>query len=365
MKQEERCAGSRIGLIGPLPPPYGGVSVHIRRLGQRLAASGHCVTIYCQPTAESVDGCRVRPAAGRLSWRRWLLRYGWRDCSRVLHCHDGWHWSPALLLHALLGKRIVMTFHDQQTLLKFQEASRASRFAACLLFRLGRARYVAVSDRVAEQLVEIGAPRAHVVVQPAFIPPVLENRMPRDLPPFVSGFCTAHDPMLVTYGWRLATDSMGRDLYGFDLSLRALAAVREYHPETGLVLLIPLMDDDSQMRRLVDLALELDIAEAVLFVNSPIRHVGVLWSACDIVLRPSTSDGDAVSVREALYVGTRVVASDAATRPEGVAVHQTGSLVSLVAVLRRVLADRRSVGHSAAEGEMVDPIDLLLESYGV
>ncbi len=34
--------------IGPLPPPYGGVSVHISRLRRHLLRAGHDCTTWCQ-----------------------------------------------------------------------------------------------------------------------------------------------------------------------------------------------------------------------------------------------------------------------------------------------------------------------------
>ena len=43
-----------------------------------------------------------------------------------------------------------------------------------------------------------------------------------------------------------------------------------------------------------------------------------MWDHDIVYLRPSRTDGDAVSVREALGAGRPVIASDAVTRPEGV-----------------------------------------------
>jgi glycosyltransferase involved in cell wall biosynthesis len=41
-----------------------------------------------------------------------------------------------------------------------------------------------------------------------------------------------------------------------------------------------------------------------------------VMSESDVFLRPTNTDGDAVSIREALYLGTPVVTSDAVPRPE-------------------------------------------------
>lgn len=43
----------------------------------------------------------------------------------------------------------------------------------------------------------------------------------------------------------------------------------------------------------------------------------VLMKQCDLVLRPTNTDGDALTIREALYFGVPVIASDAVRRPTG------------------------------------------------
>ena len=60
--------------------------------------------------------------------------------------------------------------------------------------------------------------------------------------------------------------------------------------------------------------------------------------ACDVFLRPTRADGDSISVREALALGVRVVASDAAVRPAGVHCHAAGSGAALAEAIREVLA---------------------------
>ena len=58
-----------------------------------------------------------------------------------------------------------------------------------------------------------------------------------------------------------------------------------------------------------------------------------------VFLRPTRTDGDAVSIREAIALGVPVVASDAAPRPAGVRVHRSGG--GRVAARSRLLRSRR------------------------
>jgi len=47
-----------------------------------------------------------------------------------------------------------------------------------------------------------------------------------------------------------------------------------------------------------------------------------VWKQADVYLRPTNTDGDSVALREALHVGTHVVASNCTFRPDGVVLFQ-------------------------------------------
>ena len=53
-----------------------------------------------------------------------------------------------------------------------------------------------------------------------------------------------------------------------------------------------------------------------------------IWDA-DVFLRTTLYDGDSVAVREALHLGTPVVATDNGMRPEGVRLFPVGNLDAL------------------------------------
>ena len=61
---------------------------------------------------------------------------------------------------------------------------------------------------------------------------------------------------------------------------------------------------------------ELNIQDNYLLINENLSFVRLIEQS-DIVLRLTNTDGDALTVREALYLGTTVIASDVVQRPEG------------------------------------------------
>jgi glycosyltransferase involved in cell wall biosynthesis len=61
----------------------------------------------------------------------------------------------------------------------------------------------------------------------------------------------------------------------------------------------------------------------------------------DLFVRPTRADGDSISVREALGLGVRVLASDVGQRPPGVVRFSVGDPASLAAGARAALAGPR------------------------
>ena len=99
-----------VALVGPYPPPFGGLSVHIERLHRRLTELGIPARVHCQPLPAPVpDG--VRPAAFRFRWYLWVLERAWRCDADIVHFYEGWRWAPAELFSGCGGLP-----HDRQSL---------------------------------------------------------------------------------------------------------------------------------------------------------------------------------------------------------------------------------------------------------
>jgi glycosyltransferase involved in cell wall biosynthesis len=66
----------------------------------------------------------------------------------------------------------------------------------------------------------------------------------------------------------------------------------------------------------------------VMYQAGPVDFVSLLMQA-DIFVRAAISDGDSVSVREALHAGVKVIASDCSERPRGSSLFKTGDASDL------------------------------------
>jgi glycosyltransferase involved in cell wall biosynthesis len=126
-------------------------------------------------------------------------------------------------------------------------------------------------------------------------------------------------------------------VYGAEILLRAFARVRESLPRARLVL----YGAGTASRELAALAEQLcgPCASAVHGLGELARPSALaLIAASDAFVRPTLADGDSVSVREALGLGRRVVATSVGTRPAGVHLVPPGDDLQLARGIIEALA---------------------------
>ena len=153
----------------------------------------------------------------------------------------------------------------------------------------------------------------------AVLPPGLHSRI-RVVSPFVPsagpsvgpgrGAGAAGEAHLVS----VATNA-GLAHYNAELALEAMTLVRRTWPDARLWVLAYGADGPAMaaLRRRVE-----PLPWARLSFDLPPAQVSAALATSAVFLRPTSWDGDSMIVREALALGTRVVASDVSPRPAGV-----------------------------------------------
>jgi glycosyltransferase involved in cell wall biosynthesis len=168
---------------------------------------------------------------------------------------------------------------------------------------------------------------------------------------------------MTVYGWRLWLDRHGEDVYGFDLSIELIRRLKEDYPRIGLVVLLPIIgDEQAYFESLERLVAREQSTGHVLFHTEPLPDAAPLWAKSSLFLRPTTTDGDAVSVREALALRVPVIASDCSPRPAGTLTFPTRSIDGFTRQVRLVLADRE---HYARQLEHIHIEDNFASILGI
>jgi glycogen synthase len=320
-------------LVGPYPPPLGGVSSHVRQVAEATAAAGYRIGVLDhfggeRTTPPVLAGLRRNPA-------RYLLELG-RRRAEVVHIHYAGRTS--ILFAAALARR---RWPSDRWLLTIHNHSLTPILCSRLQGRAARAalrqfdEIIAVSGDVGAGIVR-HVPGQRVVTVPAYVGVgALEGEPPE---PAMTTFLNGPGVTLIVAAYRVRTLRGGGDVYGLDVAARAFSDLAPELPTLKLALFLAHPPRGWRAKRyLAHIRTQLDrdwpgrtrVAVSQPLVPSLRRRT--------VFLRPTRTDGDAVSVREALAREVPVIASDAASRPRGVHVVPLTDAEAWVTEVRRAV----------------------------
>jgi glycogen synthase len=314
----------RVLLVGDYPPPHGGVAVHVQQLHRFLRSRGVEAKVLDigKGGRPDPDVIPVRSLAQYSLRLAGFLHAGW-----TVHVHTSGNNPKSWVLAATAGvpgprAQRFITLHSG--LLPGYLAQSAARRAFARAALAGYDGVIAVSDAVKAALVGAGVPERKVQVVPAFCASQVQ---PGVAPASVEAARARRTPLL-------AMAHHPSPVYGRALAFRALRQLAETHPGVGLALFGPGTDSDDFVRD----TREARVA-AHLEVLGELQHdeALALIARSDAFLRPTTHDGDAISVREALTLGVPCVASAVCARPAGTVTFQGEDPAALAAAVREAL----------------------------
>jgi glycosyltransferase involved in cell wall biosynthesis len=122
--------------------------------------------------------------------------------------------------------------------------------------------------------------------------------------------------------------------YDLPLQIEALGFVRKNFPEAGLILI-----GSGSLEQEVRSRIRAQPHAAHILLCGDVPHSFTLKaiSQAHVMLRTTLYDGDAISVREALHLGTPVIATDNGMRPAGVRLIPKSDLPALVRAIDETL----------------------------
>ena len=299
-------AGLRVGLVGPLPPPAGGMAMQTRQLAELLRAEQ--VHVELVPTNPAYRPQWVGHVRGVRAVARLLPYLGslWRVAGRVdvLHvmANSGWSWhlfaAPAIWVGRLRRVPVVVNYRGGEAE-SFLQRSR---------------RTVAASMRQA----------ARLVVPSGFLREVFSRHgLPAEVVPNiidVRRFC----PGAPLQAPQIVVARNLEPIYDNGTALRAFAQVRAEHGDARL-LLAGTGPEEAMLRAL---AASLGVADAVEFAGRLERDaMAARLRESAVALNPSRVDNMPNSVLEAMASGVPVVSTNVGGVPYVVEHGRTALLV--------------------------------------
>jgi glycosyltransferase involved in cell wall biosynthesis len=293
----------RILLIGPMPPPSGGVSQHICRLSNLIENEFDLYFIdesrLIKKDFFNIRSCNLIQYFKRIRESDLLFVHSGSNILRIFH----------LIMGYLFSKNIILTIHSYKN-----TKQHFFKVIDELFFKLADAIIVVNS----EILGRISLPSQKCLVKHAFLPPVMETEPP--LPDYISNWISARKEngkhIICANAWQLKIFN-NQDLYGLDICIDVASILIDNDIPVSFVFNVSSLDIGEHLYIAYHTMIKkLNLLENFLLLNENLSFVRLIEQA-DIILRPTNTDGDALTIREALYLNKTIIASDVVTRPPG------------------------------------------------
>lgn len=321
-----------IAILGNYPPPLGGVSVHIKRVMHKFTRQCNRVHHFDTSKRFNVFLYVIRLCFFLVKNRFDLVYYHTADLNRRFV-----EFKLLLFLKKIMGYELVIVEHNCRHLAQRSKASKKI-FNQCMqkadkLVLIGSSTWQSYIDHDIHMPVD-------TTIEAAFLPPDLttESYLIEGYPATLKQFLQTHSPVIIINAFQLSFIG-DQDLYGIDLSIDALAKISKKHPTVGIVYAFAQIGDQEYFNSLKDKLSLLHLNSFVYFLIGQ-NELWPLLKNADLLMRPTRSDGESVSVQEALYFNIPVVASDAIERPRRVFIFKSGNAESLYEKIDQVLSEK-------------------------
>tara|TARA_R110002126_G_scaffold69294_1_gene175186 strand:+ start:1058 stop:2080 length:1023 start_codon:yes stop_codon:yes gene_type:complete len=292
-------------LFGALPPPVGGVSIHLERFLNELEKSdwAGCLIDVKRRVATDVYGGNVS------LWVALSLFFK----AEIVHIHISNSIKVIVaFLSRVLGKKVIYTHHNNVI---------GNKYLFQLLIMVCN-KVIFVNEKCVPSRLYRNDFRRKWEVIPAFIPPVKTDPLPRHVLDAISPY----DTVLSTNAYKKSL-IYGQEVYGIDLVLKLYTKLVSCDFEKSIVLIFfdPSGTHKSQVEAVlgsIDASKKAEVA--FLYFSEPSLSFFELLKISHASIRATRTDGDSLSIRESLFLGVPVITSDVVDRPKGCVLFRSG-----------------------------------------
>lgn len=298
LKGRNKPEASEILIVGTVPPSagVGGVTIHVDRLLYWLAVKGQSVALCDYKTQSIIEVCRH------------IARHN------VIHIHPS---NPMFRLFLvvfakLLGKGVIFTVHGD-----LGRFSSIKNYFDRLAVKWSDVPIVINEGSYWKALTWNASAR----LMSAYLPPYAEGTVPEHVYDEIDQERNNGKIIVATNASARSYTSDGREIYGIDFLVNYFSA------QNDACLFVS--DPSSQY---VGSYKGREIKN-VFFITEEHSFYALLKHS-DIMVRATATDGDSLSIREALDLNIKVLATDCVARPEGVCLFKYNDSASLDSAMR-------------------------------
>ena len=323
-------SGLQVLLLGPYPPPHGGVQTNLVAIQEFLSKHGLLCSVINLHRHRTGTGERVYHPSSAIQLLKLMLRLRYN----IVHLHIGGEVTGRLLGLSFLccmlpWAKAILTFHSGGYPTSLQGRSVRSWCLRGIIFRRFD-RIIAVNQEIVQLFRRFGVRKERIrLIAPHAIPNIDSNAT---LGGGLAEFYATHHPVLLSVG-------LLEPEYDVPLQIEALGILQDKFPRAGLAVI-----GSGSMEKTLLAMIEETTYRGDIMLCGDVPHQSTIRAIteADVLLRTTWYDGDSVAVREALHLGTPVVASDNGMRPAGVLLIRPRDIQQLSGAVERVVRSSSS-----------------------
>ena len=310
--------------IGPISY-VGGVSVHIQRLTYLLKDKFNFKYIDESPKKLSKDKLlNIRSIKDQPKILNLM-----RD-SDVIHIHSG---NCVLRVYFMLvavffNKKFIVTLHSM----------RLEGFKLRLTnhFLTKACRIIAVSEEIKLKLPK--KIQLNTELLEAFLSPQIDNEpeLPTSIETLIKDYRDGGYTVLAANAFRIRKLKRG-ELYGLDQCVKVAEYAKNENYRLHIIFVIGTVKEedraylDSFLKEINDK----ELSDFITVFPSSLSFIKLI-NEVDVVLRPTLTDGDALTIREALFMNKNVIASNVVKRPGHTSLYETANAFDLYSKIKEL-----------------------------
>lgn len=307
----------KILIFGIIPPPLGGISVHIQRVMDKLRKQKNQLKLmHNEKPWYMMPIYLIKILFFLVYFRPQVIMY-----HALYFRHTIIELYVLVLLKQLFKFKILFVDHDPRYMYK-------RGYFWKLLFNYILSwldQVILVGTSTYQSYIDNAIQKKNLSVESVFLPPDTQNEhvILETYPKELNIFLEQHRPLLLVNASQLVLLDGTMDLYGIDQAINVLKKITTIYSNAGLVFALATIGDEEYFYKLQHKIKEDDLQDHV-FVLTGQKELWPLFKKVDVFIRPTLSDSFGISVAESLFFNTPVVASDVCYRQKGAVLFKAG-----------------------------------------
>ena len=283
-------------VIGKTPPPVGGQSIFLERKIAQLKANNNVIELLPTSLYKNI----------LIAIKILFKKYEFIFCNTLSF--------PMLLILYISGNIRKVEVVDHNHSRHFNESIK-SKFHRLLLTKVYK--IYLVDEHLFNNYSESFS---NLEVISPFLPPTKQQitKANQNYPPYITNFIAGYKSRVVISAWRFILE--GKDeLYGLNFFLDNF--INHFGGAKDVCLVICIGDPVFNQNLVKDLAQKSSFYSNIIVWNN-CNSSWLLFSSNCLYVRPTLTDGNSISIHEAIYFGSKVLASDVVPRPDTCFIYQ-------------------------------------------